>query len=473
MTGIFATHLHELFLLPLRLPRVTHKRMGIATHPVTRRPVWTYTIEDGQCTNSMALETARAFDLSPSIIRRAEELAGMFDVICRPTVSVGVGVPVGVSASPDVTLGVPVGVTAPVDVPVGVDMPVGVDVDADSLMSSLSSLSPQLTPTPPLPKARGRRKGKETDDDTAGQQLGQGHEEGLGQGLEQGLEQGQGQGQEQGQDKRRGRPVSTPRYRLEDLVPLIGRLADVVDPFRSLSATTTTTTTAATATTATTAASARARASATAGAATASSFSLTGKDVNNNRGQDSNKNGQNDQDGQNGQNGQNDQYGRNDQKDEFGQGDSVFIVDPLFDPPVGCEGSSCVYVLHVTYGPTLPDTLYVGETESIRQRLAQHRRAYGVAGAAGVGVGVGAGVGAAGAAGSSTTTRTPTTTNTATLATRTASVTSLTPSIRAAVVTVPNKGIARQLETMLINELKRLGYDLDQSADGAHTLFNK
>ena len=33
--GIFATHLHELFKLPLRLKYVTNKRMGVTLDPIT------------------------------------------------------------------------------------------------------------------------------------------------------------------------------------------------------------------------------------------------------------------------------------------------------------------------------------------------------------------------------------------------------------------------------------------------------
>ena len=33
--GIFATHLHELFKLPLRLKHVTNKRMGVTLDPAT------------------------------------------------------------------------------------------------------------------------------------------------------------------------------------------------------------------------------------------------------------------------------------------------------------------------------------------------------------------------------------------------------------------------------------------------------
>ena len=50
-----------------------------------------------------------------------------------------------------------------------------------------------------------------------------------------------------------------------------------------------------------------------------------------------------------------------------------FIVHPNADPPTVLEGSSVVYVLHIDFGNGVPALFYVGETESIRQRLAQHR----------------------------------------------------------------------------------------------------
>jgi predicted GIY-YIG superfamily endonuclease len=45
------------------------------------------------------------------------------------------------------------------------------------------------------------------------------------------------------------------------------------------------------------------------------------------------------------------------------------------DPPASLEGSSCVYILHVTSAaaPSLPGQFYVGETESASDRLGKHR----------------------------------------------------------------------------------------------------
>ena len=102
VNGIFATHLHELFQLPLAVDRVTRKRMGIAfdsndsnsnnnnssstsTSSNEVKPRWTFTLEDGMCTDSMASHTARSYGLPSQLIDRAEELADHFDKIFTPT----------------------------------------------------------------------------------------------------------------------------------------------------------------------------------------------------------------------------------------------------------------------------------------------------------------------------------------------------------------------------------------------------
>jgi predicted GIY-YIG superfamily endonuclease len=69
--------------------------------------------------------------------------------------------------------------------------------------------------------------------------------------------------------------------------------------------------------------------------------------------------------------------------------------------------------------------LYVGETESARQRLKQHRDKYKAQGY----------------------------------------------SFNAAVVTMPNKSAARRLETSLIQALKARGFDIENDSDGRHVLF--
>lgn len=85
-SGIFATHLHEVFQLPLVLNRVTYKRMGIEQVDESRESDdkrWTYKLEDGKCIDSLALQTARQYNIPLSIIKRAEQLAAIFDDTCR------------------------------------------------------------------------------------------------------------------------------------------------------------------------------------------------------------------------------------------------------------------------------------------------------------------------------------------------------------------------------------------------------
>lgn len=48
------------------------------------------------------------------------------------------------------------------------------------------------------------------------------------------------------------------------------------------------------------------------------------------------------------------------------------VVEPEQQPPPAYEGSSCVYLL-IVRREDQPDTIYIGETESISQRLQQHR----------------------------------------------------------------------------------------------------
>ncbi len=50
----------------------------------------------------------------------------------------------------------------------------------------------------------------------------------------------------------------------------------------------------------------------------------------------------------------------------------VVEVAPDLTPPVRLEGSACVYALIIS-GGSGSDVVYVGETESILQRLRQHR----------------------------------------------------------------------------------------------------
>lgn len=117
VTGIFATHLHEIFKLPLTLNRVTNKRMaydvlesdernlngnrdGNGKAPVLHHVLaltaaavplkvrWAYQLEDGQCLDSMALITARQYQMDQEVISRAQTLIQVYDeLIWKPTES--------------------------------------------------------------------------------------------------------------------------------------------------------------------------------------------------------------------------------------------------------------------------------------------------------------------------------------------------------------------------------------------------
>lgn len=85
MHGVFATHLHDILRLPLNSQeRIVKKRMAIREDETLR---WTYLIEDGVCTNSMALTTAQYFGLPDSIVQRAQELSAFIDANGSSTVS--------------------------------------------------------------------------------------------------------------------------------------------------------------------------------------------------------------------------------------------------------------------------------------------------------------------------------------------------------------------------------------------------
>lgn len=76
MSGIFATHLHDILNLPLRArDRIRTKQMAIHEHDNAGNEVsqysWTYRIEDGVCTDSMALITASRFGLPNKVLERA------------------------------------------------------------------------------------------------------------------------------------------------------------------------------------------------------------------------------------------------------------------------------------------------------------------------------------------------------------------------------------------------------------------
>jgi hypothetical protein len=80
MSGFFATHLHGIIDLNLRArDRIVLKRMAIRhdesdTGSDADTYEWTYQLEDGVCTDSLALVTAERFGLPPDIIARADEL---------------------------------------------------------------------------------------------------------------------------------------------------------------------------------------------------------------------------------------------------------------------------------------------------------------------------------------------------------------------------------------------------------------
>lgn len=86
ISGIFATHLHDILQLPLNCwNNLALKRMAV-DEDSSSSPKWTYKLEDGVCTDSMALATAEHFGLPATIIQRAQELAN-FDIPSKPVKS--------------------------------------------------------------------------------------------------------------------------------------------------------------------------------------------------------------------------------------------------------------------------------------------------------------------------------------------------------------------------------------------------
>ncbi|CAM9772584.1 unnamed protein product, partial [Chrysoparadoxa australica] len=88
VSGIFATHLHELFALPLSTRSVSYKRMGFIVEDAghekgQERQQWTFKLEDGQCTNSLALQTALDHSIPQAVVSRAQVLSTSFDALCR------------------------------------------------------------------------------------------------------------------------------------------------------------------------------------------------------------------------------------------------------------------------------------------------------------------------------------------------------------------------------------------------------
>lgn len=114
------------------------------------------------------------------------------------------------------------------------------------------------------------------------------------------------------------------------------------------------------------------------------------------------------------------------------------ILDGDWQPPIALEGHSCVYILHISNFLSFReeqkitsdkvDLFYVGETESINQRMNQHRKKWKGC------------------------------------------------IVRAILTPVENKSRARMIETSLIIGLKAQGYKLandELRGDGAHILFGE
>ncbi len=78
MCGFFATHLHGILSLPLKeeaTSRLGRRRMALNETNLgdrTQSYGWTYKLEEGICTDSLALQTAERFGLSTDILSRAE-----------------------------------------------------------------------------------------------------------------------------------------------------------------------------------------------------------------------------------------------------------------------------------------------------------------------------------------------------------------------------------------------------------------
>ena len=78
MNGIFATHLHDILMLPLREEakhNIATKRMQSDYKPTEeiKKIRWTYKLMDGLCTDSHAIVTAARFGIPDGILQRAED----------------------------------------------------------------------------------------------------------------------------------------------------------------------------------------------------------------------------------------------------------------------------------------------------------------------------------------------------------------------------------------------------------------
>jgi len=73
MNGIFSTHLHDVLGLPLNgIDKIAKKRMAWSPDGDDQS---SYVLEDGICTNSLALATAARFGLPEHVLKRADELS--------------------------------------------------------------------------------------------------------------------------------------------------------------------------------------------------------------------------------------------------------------------------------------------------------------------------------------------------------------------------------------------------------------
>ncbi len=125
--------------------------------------------------------------------------------------------------------------------------------------------------------------------------------------------------------------------------------------------------------------------------------------------------------------------------------DPIFVGEGQHSPAV-LEGGSCVYVLHIVGGVEVvrdvsrctahsdidcqvsrEDRLYVGETESLRQRLKEHRARYKKEGC----------------------------------------------TVSCLAASAQSKSHARQVETQLIRRLLERGALLESTGDASHSLFGK
>jgi predicted GIY-YIG superfamily endonuclease len=89
MSGIFATHLHDIFKLPLQSEnRLVQKRMAIHEQSFDGEEyTWTYRLEDGVCTDSLALITAKKFGIPVNILKRAKDLSAFLPSSDDPKVA--------------------------------------------------------------------------------------------------------------------------------------------------------------------------------------------------------------------------------------------------------------------------------------------------------------------------------------------------------------------------------------------------